>query len=234
MQSAIPAVIQQSDDIEATSAVRAAWALRTAAEYRSASLGSQMLHWAIQLGLSPLVIERLHSFVADELHHSELSREIHAAAGGTPEQVVVHRESLSFVPQPDVPLEQVALVAALEEFVLHESVALHAFRLILAQSPLTNFVRDRLSKIARDEARHCRTGALLLAELVQRTGQGIWLQSRVPPSMARLTQAYATSLRPSDAERAWGLLSDDGYTTAIASAARSTIRRALGRCHLSI
>ena len=217
-------------DAGATPWTRSTWALRVAMEYRSAAVSSQMLHWALQLGLDNGIVDRLHQLVADELDHVELSRRVHTAAGGLPEDVRVDRDLLAFGYPSDLPLERRALTAALQEFALHESMALEAF-LCMRRAPLVPVVRRCIEPICRDEARHRRLGWALLDALLARTGAQDWLRERTRPALQIIEEVYQGQACPTEGERAWGLLSDQDYKKVTARARKNIegqlIQRAL-------
>lgn len=197
----------------ANPSVRATWARRAAAEYRSAAIAGEMLHWALTLGVPTPIVALVHDIVADELEHANLSREVHLAAGGKPTDIVVHRRDLSFSLFASEPLERRALAAAFSEFVVHESISLEAFRAI-SSVPLVPIVGHCVRTVLRDEARHRRSGTLLFQSLAQQFGELEWLQAWIPVAIQRLSNAYTADETVTDEERAWGLLDESAYKRA--------------------
>ncbi len=209
-----------------TPAVRSAWAGRTAAEYRSAAVASEMLHWCIVLGVAPDLVAEVHRVVDDELNHADMSRAVHEAAGGLPTDVVIARESLSLTICPTETLERRALAAAFQEFAVHETVALECFR-EMRKHALVPIVRSTVDRIARDEARHRRVGWRLVESLLAQTGERKWLQTMVAPAVDGVLLAYGTRHAPTAEDLRWGLLDPDAYLRAVRRARAGPIAREL-------
>lgn len=210
-------------------AVRMTWAARTAAEYRSASVSAEMLHWCLCLGVAPALVARVHRLVDDELDHAELSRAVHVAAGGSPGDVTVDRGNLALRIAPSEPLGRRALAAAFQEFAVHETLALECFK-AMAKADLEPVVRRAVDRIVRDEARHRRLGWELVRALLALTGERAWLESLAPAAIRGVLACYpADTAAPSAGEARWGLLSGAAYASAVASAIRGPINTQLAR-----
>lgn len=191
-----------------------------------------MLHWCLQLGVAPRVLDALRDLIADELDHATLSRAVHEAAGGQPAEVTVPRERLSFEILPHDPLERRALAAALQEYAFHETIALEAFR-AMRQAPLRPRVRDAVARIFRDEARHRRLGWTLLDSLLGDAGAPPWLHTLAPRALAQVEAVYAGAPEPTPEERTWGLLGPLDYARALRRSHRE-IRARLARRGLGL
>jgi hypothetical protein len=209
--------------------VRATWGRRTAAEYRSAAVASEMLHWSLVLGLEPGIVDRLHALVAEERDHADLSRAVHAAAGGAPEEAGITREALCLGMAVGEALERRAVLAAFQEFVVHETVALALFR-EMQRRPMVPVVQDAIVRIVRDEARHRRLGWLLVDALLARTGEGPWLAQRVRPAIDGVLHGYRGAAEaPSVEEAAWGILDPRVASAAIRRAVEGNLATNLSR-----
>lgn len=214
-----------------TPRIRATWTRRAAAEYRSAAITTHLLHWFLQIGLAPRLLARVHGVVADELEHADLSRSILHAAGG--EGVGVVRDTLSVGAAPDEGIERRALLGALSELALHESVALEVFRAQLA-APLVPLVRAATERIVRDEARHRRLGWEVVRALLDGGGDRDWLRGWVPRALAELEAGYTGGQEVDEVERAWGLLGAAARTAAVARALRGPVAVHLARLGLTV
>ncbi len=216
----------------ATPAVRATWARRAAAEYRSAAIAGEMLHWVISLGVPTQIVALVHEMVADELAHANLSRDVHAAAGGQAAEVVVRRSDLSFGLFTAESLERRALAAAFSEFVVHESIALEAFR-AMSSGPLVPAVRRCVRTVIRDEARHRRSGALLFHTLVTQLDEAEWLREWIPVAIQHVAGAYVAGSNVTHDERQWGLLDQPAYDRARHRALSTYVAQQVAKLGLS-
>jgi len=136
----------------ASDRVRAEWRNRIAAEYGSAAITQHFVLWLIQLGASPELIADGLVIVSDELEHSRLSAEVHAAAGGTAPPAI-DRANLALARRPDQPLELDVLRVAVQVFCLNETVAVPLFSHLRADTTVAT-ARAALDRILRDEVRH--------------------------------------------------------------------------------
>ena len=63
--------------ISATNNVKKQWENRVIAEYCSAAISAELLHWSIQLGLSPDIVWKTEQVTREEITHSELSSQVY-------------------------------------------------------------------------------------------------------------------------------------------------------------
>ncbi len=136
----------------ASERVRAEWRNRIAAEYGSAAVTQHFVLWLIQIGASPDLIEDGLAIVLDELMHSQLSSEVHAAAGGTAAPAI-DRGQLALPRRVALPLELDVLRAAVQVFCLNETVAVPLFA-HLREATTVAPARAALDRILVDEVRH--------------------------------------------------------------------------------
>jgi hypothetical protein len=198
--------------------IRKVWALRVAAEYRSAALTAELLHWLIAIAVSPDTLEMGHRIVSDELAHAELSRDVFLAAGGELSQIPIVQQTMFLRHAPGSPIELRALAAVADVFCCGETVAVPLFHGIRAGAEEEQVVAV-LTRIMQDEATHRAFGWQTLDELLERTGaQGkAWVADRVSTYVRQIRAAYAsTETRCTPTERRWGLMppADYGQITA--------------------
>jgi hypothetical protein len=207
--------------------VRVEWLRRVQAEYRSAALTHHLVHWLIQLGASPDLIEAGLRIVRDELAHSRMSHRVYLAAGGH-EMPALAQETLALHRPADEPLWRSVTCAAVELFCLGETVAVPLFK-VLRDGCTQPAARRALDRILRDEVRHRDFGWTLLewlAELPLRDDVYKCIQSDLPQMFARLRRSYAP---PEGARhttipaeyRQWGLMPAARYA--------EILERAVGR-----
>jgi hypothetical protein len=195
-----------------TPRVRAEWGRRVAAEYRSAALTAQALHWAIQAGLSEGLLHTALRVVRDELDHAALSHECLRALGGQDEPVPLDARAMAAPGTAGVLGGLVDTVVV--NFCLGETFAVPLFDAMRRGSthPAVSLV---LVRVLRDEAIHRQFGWDVLDELLARVpGVSARVEALLPSALAGFAEAYAP---PDDGEpltpeeRACGLLSHAEY-----------------------
>jgi hypothetical protein len=194
------------------------WSRRVVAEYASASIVAELLHWLIRLGVSPDTLQSCHRIVADELAHAELSREVYLEAGGDPAAIPIDERDLVIPHRPGAPLLERALFLCADFLCCGETVARPLFRAMLAEAKVPVAARA-LERVLKDEARHSAFGWSLLDELLPRADHDLRarLRAAAPELMARVADGYTfESPRPGDIPddeaRAWGLITPEQYT----------------------
>jgi hypothetical protein len=197
-------------------AVQHEWLRRVQAEYRSALLAQNLTLWLMQL-VAPLELVRAGlSIVEDELSHSEASREVYVAAGGTDPADFGGALEVRLPPRDQ--LLHAVVGAAVESFCLGETVAVRLF-LRLRAGCTQPVARAALDRIVKDEVRHKEFGWTLLEWLLSTSEANavrVRIERTLPAMFERLRRNYAYSeLRrsaPVEPERAaWGLMPPSHY-----------------------
>jgi len=181
-----------SEEIASSDAVRAEWARRVEAEYRSAAIAQHLTLWLIQMGASPDLIQDGLRIVADELVHAELSHAVFGAAGGQSLQPIA-RESLALKVRPDESLEALVLRYGVDMFCLGETVAVPLFK-VLREDCVVPAAREALDRVLKDEVRHRDFGWTLLEYLLELScteALRSQLDSELPDMFRRLRRNYA-------------------------------------------
>jgi hypothetical protein len=209
--------------IAASPLVRAEWSRRIAAEYGSAAITQHFTLWLIQIGAAPDLIADGLRVVADELAHSEMSHDVHVAAGGnTPPQL--DRDTLGLARNAARPLEHDVLLAAVQVYCLGETVAVPLFRHLRERCEVP-VARKALDRVLRDEVRHRDFGwsvldwflqsplaaevpTVVVAALPRMFGQLELNYGGAP--LAGEAAAAASAAFP-EADRAWGLAPPHEY-----------------------
>lgn len=195
------------------------WQNRVRAEYGSAALTAELLHWLLQLGVSPDTLKVCHRIVDDELVHAELSREVYLAAGGSDEAIALGGARLTLPHGPGRPLLERALLVAADVYCCGETVARPLFR-EMRRGTTQPLAAKALDRIIKDEARHSELGWALLEELLERADEHSRraLAASVPSFMQRFADGSSGEAAPADAkavlsqeDAAWGLLTLDRY-----------------------
>lgn len=207
-------------------AIRAEWARRVEAEYRSAAWAAELLTWLIRAALSPDTLALTQRMVADELAHAELGRAVLLAAGGEPEAVYIPRDSLVLPHAPGLPEELRALLVAADLLCCGETVAVPLFAALRegASEPAAVAALDR---VLRDEPAHSALGWILLDELLERLGPlgRAWLAPQLPACLERLHRAYGHSGGTcTPTQRAWGLMAPVEYSRVLVQAVEERLR----------
>jgi hypothetical protein len=200
----------------ASDAVRAEWARRVHAEYRSAALTQHLTLWLIQIGASPDLVHAGLRIVKDEMTHASMSHRALVAAGGGLTSPLP-REALGLKRDEKEPLEHAVARAGVEVYCLGETVAVPLFK-VLREGAIVPIARRALDRILRDEVRHRDFGWTLLGFLlelpVERDIRAL-VTRELPSMFARLRRSYAPETAKQtaipDADRAWGLMPTRRY-----------------------
>ncbi|MED5374744.1 MAG: ferritin-like domain-containing protein [Myxococcota bacterium] len=190
------------------------WGLRARAEYRSAAISAQLLHWLIQAGLPLELLETGRRIVGDELVHAQLCAEVVEALGSDWQPAPTETADLALPASPDGLLASI-LESLLPNFLLGETLAVPLFGAMRrdAQHPQ---VLAALTRILADEAVHRAFGWQVLDALLELDPDGVraWLSARLPPELARLRALYAGVQGPplTKEERGCGLLEPSDWT----------------------
>lgn len=195
-----------------TPRVRQEWAQRVAAEYRSAALTAQVLHWSIQAGVPEPLLHVALRVVRDELDHAQLSHECLRAFGGDDAPVPLDAAAMAAPGTAGVLGGLVDSVVV--NFCLGETFAVPLFD-AMRRGTTHPAAQPVLLRILRDEAAHRQFGWDLLDELLARIpGVDARVAALLPSALAGFRRAYAPqddgpALLPE--ERACGLLEHREY-----------------------
>jgi len=197
------------------------WHRRTAAEYRSAAIASQVTSWLIQVGAPLDLIRDGLQVVDDELTHSELSSEVAAAAGGQAPPVLESGDLT--LPAPNGALVDLS-IGLVRFFCIGETVAVPMFRMLRERATVPR-CRKVLDIVLRDEARHRQFGWDGLDWLLAAHGPQVSaiVEGALPGILDEARQAYGglgdgeKSALPPQAE-AWGLAPRSAYAATITQA----------------
>lgn len=215
-----------------TERITSEWRNRVAAEYRSAALTAQVVHWMIVAAFPEDLVHAGLRIVADELEHARLSHECLLALGGDDDDAaVLDARRLS------EPAGQGILAALLDSvvrnFCLGETLAVPLFSAMRRQTthPAAGPV---LTRVLQDEARHRSFGWQALDELLEREPDGVRARvgALLPGFLDDLRALYApggTSEPLTDDERAAGLLDLDTYREVFWTTVRTDLARRFER-----
>lgn len=190
------------------------WRNRVAAEYRSAAITAQTVHWMIQAGFPDELLTTGLRIVQDELDHARLSHVCLEALGGEAGPVPLEVERLQHPPTEGGLLAQL-VDGLVRTFCLGETFAVPLFDAMRRQASHPA-VLPMLERVLQDEAVHRAFGWEALDELLVLDEAGVRarIQERLPDWLAAYARAYAShrgSAPLSEAERAAGLLDGDTY-----------------------
>lgn len=157
------------------------WFRQSRTEYMAAAQSSELLHWALQCGVSPELAVRLTRLVADEVRHAAMCHELYLHVGGPPQQVPLQPRQLRHQDDPDAPMVWRAVTASVE-LACEETVALPVFR-ARERNATDPKAAEVIAIILRDEATHRRLGWDLVDEFITLLGQDAvraWARPRIP------------------------------------------------------
>lgn len=204
----------------------AEWRARVRAEYASAAVTAQVVHWGIVCGLPEPLLKTGLRVVGDELDHARLSHEVVVALGGEPTGEGVAFEAM-VLPVPAEGLGAALIDAVLRSFCLGETLAVPLFAAMRADArhPVA---RAALDRVLRDEAAHRAFGWDALDALLELDAGGVRSRSAavLPGMLDEVRRAYVeVPAHPplTGEEREAGLISGDTY----AAVATATLREEL-------
>jgi hypothetical protein len=202
--------------------VRAEWAGRVEAAYRSATFTHHLTLWLLQLGAPHDLVRTGLRLVEDGLTHAELSADVYRAAGGLalPQ---LERDTLRLPRTADEPLERDLLRVVVEQTCLAKTLAVRILGSMQAQETVPA-VRQTLERMLRDERVHRDFGWTLLDWLLAAPLSPIYrtqLQAELPAMLMKVREQHGglllehhgeKTLESSDRElsestRGWGMLS---------------------------
>ena len=184
------------------------WQSRTLAEYRSAAITAQLLHWSIQAGLPQELLDIGVRIVGDELAHAQLSAGVVEALGGTWSETPVDTGSLASPVAPEGLLASL-IDSLVPNFLFGETLAVPLFN-AMRRGSTHPAVLAVLERVLRDEAVHRAFGWATLDALLELDEAGVRerVQGLLPATLRQFRAAYVELSGPalSPEERAVGLL----------------------------
>lgn len=195
----------------ASDAVRAEWARRVHAEYRSAAITQHLTLWLIQMGASPDLVHAGLRIVKDEMTHASMSHRALISAGGAMKSALA-REELGLRRDAREPLEHAVARACVEVFCLGETVAVPLFK-VLREGATVPAARRVLDRVLRDEVRHRDFGWTLLGFLLE-LPVAVEVRAQIARELPAMFERIRGSYAPESAQRtsipaadlAWGLM----------------------------
>jgi len=208
----------------ASERVQLQWQRRVSAEYGSAAIASQLLHWLIQLGVSPDLLYQCQEVVREELMHTDLSREVYLAAGGGDQAIFIHPQQLVIPHAEGEELIYRALEFTADFFCCGETVAAPLFR-AMVEGTTIDIAKKSLMRIVKDEEGHGEFGWELLEELlsISTSDQRNRLKERVSGFVSRIVSTNQMNETIRDDETIWGLLSGKVYADITATTASEVL-----------
>ncbi|MCP4873716.1 MAG: ferritin-like domain-containing protein [Proteobacteria bacterium] len=188
------------------------WQRRVVAEYRSAALTAQLVHWMTVAGFPHELIAEAMDVVRDELDHARLSTEAMQAYGGI-EPPTLNPRTLAH-PERSEGLLASLVDSVLRNFCLGETLAVPLFQ-AMWQSVSDEPARVVVQRVLKDEARHRQLGWDLLDELIAREpAVAAFCESRLEHHLGETERAYAFAPdgpAPSPEHAAAGLIGPAEY-----------------------
>jgi len=201
-------------DVTPEQRIHAEWRNRVSAEYTSAAITAQVVHWMLQTGSPEPLVHLGLRIVRDEMDHAKLSHEALVALGGEDRPNVLSPERMAMKPAPEGILASL-LDSIVRNFCLGETFAVPLFNAmrINASHPA---VLPMITRVLKDEAVHRAFGWEMLDVLVSIEPQGVRarVQQRLPHWLEAYAQAYAQQpdkAELTDLERAAGMISHSEY-----------------------
>ena len=215
-----------------TARLLAEWRNRVRAEYGSAGLAAQVVHWMIQCGFPEELIATGLRIVADELEHARLSHGVVVDQGGADEPMSLDIRATASPTAPEGVLASL-VDSILRNFCLGETFAVPLFH-AMRQTTEAPTARTALDRILRDEAVHRAFGWDALDVLLEIDGPGVRARAlaKVPGMLTWFEQAYggaAGKLTITDEERRCGLISGTEYADVFSRCLQDQIRPRFAR-----
>jgi len=210
----------------------AEWRNRVRAEYGSAGLAAQAVHWMIQCGFPEAQVAVGLRIVQDELDHARLSHDVVVDQGGADEPMSLDIRATASPTAAEGVLASL-VDSMLRNFCLGETFAVPLFHAMRKTTTIPT-ARLALDRILRDEAVHRAFGWDALDVLVEIDGPGVRAraQAKVPEMLTWFQQAYgsaASQVEITELERSCGLITGEEYAEIYQSCLREQIRPRFAR-----
>ena len=210
----------------------AEWRNRVRAEYGSAGLAAQAVHWMIQCGFPEAQVAVGLRIVQDELDHARLSHDVVVDQGGADEPMSLDIRATASPTAAEGVLASL-VDSMLRNFCLGETFAVPLFHAMRKTTTIPT-ARIALDRILRDEAVHRAFGWDALDVLVEIDGPGVRAraQAKVPDMLTWFQRAYGSAASQSeitDLERSCGLITGGEYAEIYQSCLREQIRPRFAR-----
>lgn len=205
----------EASDEAASPRVLLEWRNRVAAEYRSAAITAELVHWMIQAGFPDELLDTGLRIVRDELDHARLSHTcLEALAGGEEEPVPLEVGRLQHPPSSEGLLARLVDGVG-QSFCLGETFAVPLFD-AMRRHTTHPAAWPVLQRVLQDEAVHRAFGWEALDVLLDLDGPGVRarMAARLPGWLRGFEAAYASQRGApplTEAERAMGLLDGADY-----------------------
>jgi len=190
------------------------WRNRVRAEYTSAAITAQVVHWMLQCGVEESLVHVALRIVRDEMDHARLSHEALVALGGSEAPSVLHPDHLAMAPASEGVLASL-VDSVVRNFCLGETFAVPLFH-AMRENASHPSVLPMLTRVLKDEAVHRAFGWDMLDHLVEREPEGV--RARTEHLLPGWLQAYANSYahspeatQLSEQEQAAGMLAPSEY-----------------------
>jgi hypothetical protein len=190
------------------------WRNRVRAEYGSAGLAAQAVHWMIQCGFPEAQIEVGLRIVKDELDHARLSHDVVVDQGGADEPMSLDIRSTASPAAAEGVLASL-VDSMLRNFCLGETFAVPLFHAMRKTTSVPT-ARLALDRILRDEAIHRQFGWDSLDVLIEIDPAGVRARAdaQVPNMLTWFERAYASAASQTEItalERSCGLITGEEY-----------------------
>jgi len=222
--------------VTATKRVLTEWQNRIVAEYGSAGLTAQVLHWMVQAAFPDELQRTAIRIVGDELDHAHLSHQCWVDLGGSGDAMSMDARSMQMPSQEGILAS--LLDSVLRNFCFGETFAVPLFAAMRAQTthPAAHPVLDR---VLRDEAVHRAFGWDALDVLLEMDPDGVRSRANevVPNFVVNFHRAYGMAQlgHPlTDEERSMGLLDAVDYRRIHEETLDNDIRRRFAKRGISL
>jgi hypothetical protein len=192
----------------------AEWRNRVRAEYGSAGLAAQVVHWMIQCGFPEELVAVGLRIVQDELDHARLSHDVVVDRGGADEPMSLDIRATASPLAPEGVLASL-VDSILRNFCLGETFAVPLFHAMRSTTDVP-VARDALDRILKDEAVHRAFGWDVLDVLLELDPPGVRAraEAKLPEMLRWFERAYggaASQTTITDEERSCGLITGEEY-----------------------
>jgi len=214
----------------------AEWRNRVRAEYGSAGLAAQVVHWMIQAAFPEQLVDTGLRIVSDELAHAKMSHDVVQALGGGEEPLAIDVRMTAFPQAPEGILASL-VDSVLRNFCFGETFAVPLFA-AMREHTTEPPARTALNRILKDEAVHRAFGWDALDVLLSIDGAGVRqrVSHKAPGYLKGFRNAYclAEGRLLSSSEQAWGLLEVSQYAEIVDQCWKDSIKPRLLRRDIHI
>jgi len=213
------------------------WSAQVQAEYASATITAQYVHWLQRVAASPDLIKQGLRISDDEMVHAELAFSI-AEQAGSSATLVLNDAQLNPI-ETFSSLQKCIFERNLRFYCLGETVAIPLFKAMLKNAEIEEVIIV-YRQILKDEGRHSDYGWLSLAWMMAHWPESaLWLEELLPSALVSIKNEYIVDSESpypalTEKERQWGMIEVQQYSDILLQTISTQYQKQLSAYNIDI